>query len=229
MKISKTRLKEIIKEELSTVRESDWYDDENETRADRKYADSQAGLGDLQSDEKFTGGSSEEQMNILINARDVLSKMSDEKLEELSKSLDAAQTAALRHLLANPMYAPMEEGWKEFAQGAKDLGRDVSKLRKPGTSKKIRQDATAAGIAYDEESAADDARYAKNAARRQSDEKARSARRDADYRGRSRDLEDFTQSQKDQRRRAQKKKEDDLRHSGGPSNRRVSRTTYQEQ
>jgi hypothetical protein len=46
MKISKTRLKEIIKEELSTVRESDWYDDENETRADRKYADRDAGLGD---------------------------------------------------------------------------------------------------------------------------------------------------------------------------------------
>ena len=105
MKITKQRLRQIIKEELSTVRESDWYDDENETRADRKYADSQAGLGDLQSDEKFTGGSSEEQMNILINARDVLRKMSDEKLEELSKSLDAAQTAALRHLLANPMYA----------------------------------------------------------------------------------------------------------------------------
>ena len=35
----------------------------------------------------------------------------------------------------------IEEGWKEFAQGAKDVGRDVTKLRKPGTSKQIRKDA----------------------------------------------------------------------------------------
>ena len=39
MKISKSKLRQIIKEELSAVHESDWYDDENETRADRKYSD----------------------------------------------------------------------------------------------------------------------------------------------------------------------------------------------
>jgi len=109
MKITKQRLKEIIKEELSTVRESDWYDDENETRADRKYADRAAGLGDLQSDEKFTGGSPEERLLTLMRAREVLAAMSEEDLEELSLSLDGETTRWLQHLLANPMYAPMEE------------------------------------------------------------------------------------------------------------------------
>ncbi len=109
MKITKQRLKEIIKEELSTVRESDWYDDENETRADRKYADRDAGLGDLQSDEKFTGGSPEERLLTLMRAREVLAAMSEEDLEELSLSLDGETTRWLQHLLANPMYAPMEE------------------------------------------------------------------------------------------------------------------------
>jgi hypothetical protein len=109
MKITKQRLKEVIKEELSTVRESDWYDDENETLADRKYADSQAGLGDLQSDEKFTGGSPEERLLTLMRAREVLAAMSEEDLEELSLSLDGETTRWLQHLLANPMYAPMEE------------------------------------------------------------------------------------------------------------------------
>ena len=84
--------------------ESDWYDDENETRADRKYADSQAGLGDIQSDEKFTGGSPEEQMLRRIKARELLAAMSKEELKELSLSLDAETVAELRHLLANPMY-----------------------------------------------------------------------------------------------------------------------------
>ena len=112
MKITKQRLKEIIKEELFTVRESDWYDDENETRADRKYADSQAGLGDLQSDEKFTGGSPEERLLTLMRAREVLAAMSEEDLEELSLSLDGETTRWLQHLLANPMYGSsgVEEG-----------------------------------------------------------------------------------------------------------------------
>ena len=93
MKITKQRLKEIIREELS--------------------------LGDLQSDEKFTGGSPEERLLTLMKARKVLAAMSDEKLEALSKSLDAEQVAVLRHILANPMYAPMQEGQDE----AQDLIR----------------------------------------------------------------------------------------------------------
>ena len=80
MKITKQRLKEIIREELS--------------------------LGDLQSDEKFTGGSPEERLLTLIKARELLAAMSKEELEALSNNLDAETVAALRHLLANPMYAP---------------------------------------------------------------------------------------------------------------------------
>jgi hypothetical protein len=79
MKISKSKLRQIIREELS--------------------------LGDLQSDEKFTGGSPEERLLTLIKARELLAAMSKEELEELSLSLDGETVAALRHLLANPMYA----------------------------------------------------------------------------------------------------------------------------
>tara|TARA_Y100000034_G_C6733029_1_gene324866 strand:- start:164 stop:625 length:462 start_codon:yes stop_codon:yes gene_type:complete len=40
MKLTKSKLQQIIKEELGRVlKESDWYDDKHETRADWKYAD----------------------------------------------------------------------------------------------------------------------------------------------------------------------------------------------
>ena len=99
MKIAKSRLRELIQEELHA-----------------------AGLGDLQSDEKFTGGSPEERLLTLMKAREVLAAMSKEDLTALSKSLDAEQVAVLRHILANPMYAPaggqgdemeLEEGSRE--------------------------------------------------------------------------------------------------------------------
>ena len=44
MKISKQELAQVIKEELSALTEGDdWYSDEHETLADKKFADSQAG------------------------------------------------------------------------------------------------------------------------------------------------------------------------------------------
>ena len=45
MKITKSRLTRIIKEELSSVlnENDDWYDDEHETMADRKFARDEAG------------------------------------------------------------------------------------------------------------------------------------------------------------------------------------------
>lgn len=114
MKITKQRLKEIIREELT--------------------------LGDLQSDEKFTGGSPEERLITLIRAREVLAAMSKEDLTALSKRLDAEQVAVLRHILANPMYAPMEEGQDEAqdlirkAEFEKSKGRlyqgDVDKIKR---------------------------------------------------------------------------------------------------
>lgn len=115
MKITKQRLKEIIKEEL--VREG------KRTRMSMpaiSMADMEAamttdspGLGDLQSDERFTGGTPIEKLNMLIKARKDLAAMSKEELTALSKSLDAEQAAELRHLLANPMYAPMDEAATE--------------------------------------------------------------------------------------------------------------------
>ena len=46
MKITKAKLKQIIKEELSTLSEhGDWFDEENETRADKKFRDSQEAGG----------------------------------------------------------------------------------------------------------------------------------------------------------------------------------------
>ena len=80
MKITKQRLKEIIREELN--------------------------LGDLQSDEKFTGGTPEERLLTLMKARELLAAMSKEELTQLSLSLDGETTRALQHLLANPMLAP---------------------------------------------------------------------------------------------------------------------------
>ena len=80
MKLTKQRLKEIIREELN--------------------------LGDLQSDEKFTGGTPEEKLLTLMKARELLAAMSKEELTQLSLSLDGETTRALQHLLANPMYAP---------------------------------------------------------------------------------------------------------------------------
>jgi len=103
MKITKTRLKEIIKEELSEMDLPKW-EGEPFGEYDLDAENEKGGLGDLQSDEKFTGGSPEERLLILMKARKVLAAMSKEKLTALSKSLDAEQVAVLRHILANPMY-----------------------------------------------------------------------------------------------------------------------------
>ena len=109
MKITKQRLKEIIREELTAegAREDMMMPAISMADMDAAMADD-AGLGDLQSDEKFTGGSPEERLLTLIKARELLAAMGKEELTALSKSLDAAQVAVLRHILANPMYAPME-------------------------------------------------------------------------------------------------------------------------
>jgi hypothetical protein len=138
MKITKQRLKEIIREELMTERLATVpqvqqmaaaagvrlsYGDAKtlaaNTPAERgalmrlqqalkdgswRRMTEELGLGDLQSDEKFTGGSPEERLITLIKARELLAAMSKEELTALSKSLDAETVAALRHLLANPMY-----------------------------------------------------------------------------------------------------------------------------
>jgi len=111
MKITKQRLKEIIREELTAEGSREDMMMPAISMADMEAAmgADDAGLGDLQSDEKFTGGSPEERLLTLIKARELLAAMGKEELATLSKSLDAEQVAVLRHILANPMYAPMEE------------------------------------------------------------------------------------------------------------------------
>jgi len=103
MKITKQRLKDIIKEEMDAMRGAarpgagieDLAEPEDEETRDRAF------------------GSPEERLITLINARDVLNKMTRDELEDLSMSLDAPMVATLRHILANPMYAPMQEGQDE--------------------------------------------------------------------------------------------------------------------
>ena len=100
MKISKEKIRQIITEELTSLIAPG-------LGKDVRFTTEASGpsLGDLQSDEKFTGGSPEERMLTLIRAREVLAAMSEEELTQLSKSLDAETTRWLQHLLANPMYA----------------------------------------------------------------------------------------------------------------------------
>ena len=105
MKITKQRLKEIIKEEIAA--EGKRTDMSMPALSPEDFEG--PGLGDLQSDEKFTGGSREAQMIRRIKARELLQAMSKEELAALSNDLDAATVAELRHLLANPMYAPTGE------------------------------------------------------------------------------------------------------------------------
>tara|TARA_R110000824_G_scaffold73866_8_gene188038 strand:+ start:1580 stop:1879 length:300 start_codon:yes stop_codon:yes gene_type:complete len=97
MKITKQRLKEIIREELTAEgsREDMMMPAISQTDFDAAMATD---------DEQFTGGSPEERLLTLIKARELLAAMSKEELEELSLSLDGETVAALRHLLANPMY-----------------------------------------------------------------------------------------------------------------------------
>ncbi len=120
MKITKQRLREIIREELAAEgKRTDMsmpalsMDDFHQSKRDRMThtAVSQDDLDAAMAtdDEKFTGGTHEERVLRRIKARELLAAMGKEELAALSKSLDAETVAELRHLLANPMYAPMEE------------------------------------------------------------------------------------------------------------------------
>jgi hypothetical protein len=119
MKITKQRLKEIIREELN---EANRFPPDMTGRAAHSaaYGDDAPSLGDLQSDEKFTGGTPKEQMIRRIKARELLAAMSREELKDFAMSLDADMVAELRHLLANPMYKP---GLEESNAEAQDLIR----------------------------------------------------------------------------------------------------------
>ena len=139
MKITKQRLKEIIREELMTEQVAPGLGKdvrftavEGRDAAMRGAARPGAGIEDLREpeDEETRDrafGSPEERLITLINAREALGKMTRDELEDLSLSLDADMVATLRHILANPMYAPMEEGWgqgdRAYQQATQLLGK----------------------------------------------------------------------------------------------------------
>jgi len=112
MKISKSTLRQLIKEELSSLTAPGLGKDVRFTTVEGAREDmmptaiSQSDFDAAMAtdDEKFTGGSPEERMLTLIKARELLTAMSEEELRELSLSLDGETTRALQHLLANPMY-----------------------------------------------------------------------------------------------------------------------------
>ena len=97
MKITKQRLKDIIKEELDAMRGAE--------RPGAGIEDIAASEEEEVIDRAF--GSPEERLLILIKAREALGKMTRDELKDLSMSLDAPMFATLLHILGNPMYAPM--------------------------------------------------------------------------------------------------------------------------
>ena len=117
MKITKQRLKKIIKEEMDAMRGAD--------RPGAGIEDIAEPEDEETRDRAFT--SPEERLLILIKAREALGKMTRDELEDLSMSLDADMVASLRHILANPMYAPMQEGWgqgdRAYQQATQLLGK----------------------------------------------------------------------------------------------------------
>ena len=127
MKITKQRLKEIIKEEMDAMRGAerpgagieDLADPEDEEPRDRAF------------------GSPEDRLLILMKAREALGKMTRDELEDLSMSLDAPMVATLRHILANPMYAPVEES-NDVVEGQYETGAQRA-ARERAREAKIRE------------------------------------------------------------------------------------------
>jgi len=108
MKITKQRLKKIIKEEMDAMRGADRPGAGIEDIADEPAEDDTR-------DRAFA--SPKERLFILMNAREALSKMTSDELAELSLSLDAPMLATLRHILGNPMYKPGLEEQLQIPRG----------------------------------------------------------------------------------------------------------------
>jgi len=99
IKVSRAALKKAVKEEMDAMRGAvrpgagieDIAQPEDEETRDRAF------------------DSPEGRLVTLINAREALGKMTRDELKDLSMSLDADMVAALRHILANPMYKPLDQ------------------------------------------------------------------------------------------------------------------------
>ena len=117
MKITKQRLKEIIKEEIAA--EGKRTDMSMPALSPEDFVG--AGIEDFPEppeeeptrDRAFD--SSLGRYATLMNARKKLNQMSDDQLKDLSMSLDAPMLATLQHILG-PKYAPIKEGTVELAE-----------------------------------------------------------------------------------------------------------------
>jgi len=127
MKITKQRLKQIIREELQAEAEDDALRGSRRLGRDIEDIADEPAEDDTR-DRAFT--SPEERLLILIKAREALRNMTDDELEDLSMSLDADMVASLRHILANPMYAPMGGQGDEMELEEYRGGADAAQSRK---------------------------------------------------------------------------------------------------
>tara|TARA_R110002094_G_scaffold26360_1_gene38874 strand:- start:180 stop:680 length:501 start_codon:yes stop_codon:yes gene_type:complete len=126
MKITKQRLKEIIREELTAEGSR-----EDMMMPAISQADFDAAMAT--DDEQFTGGSPEERLLTLMKARELLAAMSKEELTQLSLSLDGETTRALQHLLANPMYAKTQSVTSTGPWSPEKRDRELEEYRSTGT------------------------------------------------------------------------------------------------
>ena len=246
MKITKQRLKEIIREELSTVREGEWYDDENETRGDRKYRDNQHepdiglptwegepfGEYDLEAENEKGRLAAAEELGLdpaeenYVKLVDTLADIFQHHLEEVgmdrAEILRAVEEAEEIQLAGDDEEETLEEDWDDIKKTLGGYGQDIANLRKPGTSRSMHlQKLKGMEDEQEVELASSKADYAQGEKEHQKKLAARERHRAADRGRRSRDLDDHDQSQKSQRRRTRKKNADDLRHSGFGSDHHV--------
>ena len=129
MKITKQRLKQIIREELQAEAEED---------AMLGAVRPGAGIEDIpQPEDEETVDrafdSPEGRLITLIQARKVLGNMTREELKDLATDLDASMVATLRHILSNKMYAPMggqgDEMELEEYRGGADAAQSQKRMR----------------------------------------------------------------------------------------------------
>ena len=99
IKVSRGSLKKAVKEEMDAMRGAD--------RPGPGIEDIAQPEDEETRDRAFD--SPEGRLITLINAREALGKMTRDELKDLSMSLDADMVAALRHILANPMYKPLDQ------------------------------------------------------------------------------------------------------------------------
>ena len=99
IKVSRAALKKAVKEEMDAMRGA--------VRPGAGIADIAQPEDEETRDRAFD--SPEGRLITLINAREALGKMTRDELKDLSMSLDADMVAALRHILANPMYKPLDQ------------------------------------------------------------------------------------------------------------------------